>query len=116
MGSKLKVVQACTGKFHHFDLARQMHRFGLLEAIFTGYPRWKLRQENLPAEKIRTFPWLHTVYMAKSRFGIASRRLDRELAWWSLETLDGHVAKNLPDCDVFVGLSGAGLRTGCEAQ
>jgi len=112
----LRIVQTSMGRFHHFDLARQMHRLGFLEAIFTGYPRWKLRQENLPAEKIRTFPWLQTVYMAKSRFGIASRRLDRALAWWSLETLDGHVAKNLPDCDVFVGLSGAGLRTGREAQ
>jgi glycosyltransferase involved in cell wall biosynthesis len=112
----LRIVQTSIGRFHHFDLARQMHRLGLLEAIFTGYPRWKLRQENLPPEKIRTFPWLQTIYMAASRTGFHLPGLQRELAWRSLEALDSFVVRNLPDCDVFIGLSGTGLKTGREAR
>ena len=107
----MKVIQSVMGKFHHFDLARQLHRQGMLEAIFTGYPRWKLRGEQLPQEKIRTFPWLMVPMMGKWSLGILNPRLDRELQWWVLQTLDSHVARNIPECDVFVGISGVGLRT-----
>jgi glycosyltransferase involved in cell wall biosynthesis len=37
--------------------------------------------------------------------------LDRELNWLAAETLENHVASNLPDCDVLVAISGAGLKT-----
>jgi glycosyltransferase involved in cell wall biosynthesis len=107
----MKVVQTVHAKFHHFDLARQLHRHGLLEAIFTGYPRWKLKNENLPPEKIRTFPWLRTLLMAKWRLGISNPKLDRELNWWAALSLDAYVKSNLPDCDIFIGISGSGLNT-----
>jgi glycosyltransferase involved in cell wall biosynthesis len=112
----MRVVQSCHGKFHHFDLARQLHQRGALECIFTGYPRWKLRDEKLPAEKIRTFPWLQTAYMARGRFGLTSRWLDRELAWRVHQAHDWFVQANLPDCDVFVGISGVALTSGRLAQ
>src|SRR5262245_47720172 len=112
----MKVVQTVFGKFHHFDLARQLYRLGMLEAIYTGYPRWKLRQEHLPQEKIRTFPWLQTLLLAKWRRGWMHPRLDRELAWLAAQTLDGHVAATLPECDVFIGISGSGLKTAREVK
>jgi starch synthase len=107
----MKVVQTVHGKFHHFDLARQLHRHGMLEAIFTGYPRWKLKDEHLPPDKIKTFPWIRTFLMAKWRYGFINPSLDRELNWLAGETLDAHVASRLPECDVFVGISGSGLKT-----
>src|SRR5581483_3795375 len=107
----MKVVQTVHAIYHHFDLARQLHRQGMLEAIFTGYPRWKLRDAGLPAEKIRTFPWLRTILMAQYRYGFVNPWLDRELNWIAGQTLDAYVAARLPDCDVFVGISGAGLKT-----
>jgi glycosyltransferase involved in cell wall biosynthesis len=111
-GNLVRVVQTVHGKFHHFDLARQLHRRGMLEAIFTGYPRWKLGQEKLPREKVRTFPWIRTFLMAKWRLGLEHAWLDRELNWWAALSLDAYVASHLPDCDVFVAISGAGLKTG----
>jgi glycosyltransferase involved in cell wall biosynthesis len=108
----MRVVQSVHSKFHHFDLARQLHRRGMLEAIFTGYPRWKLKDEGLPGDKIRTFPWLRTLIMAKARFGLENRWFDRELNWRAALMLDAYVASRIPDCDVFVALSGAGLKTG----
>jgi starch synthase len=106
-----KVVQTVYGKFHHFDLARQLHRQGMLEAIFTGYPRWKLRDENLPQDKMRTYPWIETFLMAAGRYRVLPRWLDRELNYLMAQTLDAHVAANIPECDVFVGISGSGLKT-----
>ena len=112
----MRVVQSCHGTFHHFDLARQLHQRGVLECIFTGYPRWKLRDEKLPATKIRTFPWLQSAYMARGRFGFTPRWLDRELAWRVHQTHDRFVCSNLPNCDVFVGISGVALASGKRAQ
>src|SRR5262249_10911324 len=94
----------------HFDLARQLHRRGMLEAIFTGYPRWKLRGEALPWSKIRTFPWITTLLMGKWRFGVTNGGLDREVRWLAAELLDQYVARNLSECDVLIAISGAGLR------
>lgn len=107
----MKVVQTVHGKFHHFDLARQLHRQGMLEAIFTGYPRWKLNEEGLPPQKIKTFPWLRTLIMVKARFGIENPWFDRQLNWWAALSLDAYAASHLPECDVFVALSGGGLKT-----
>lgn len=107
----IKVVQTVHAKFHHFDLARQLHRRGMLEAIFTGYPKWKLKSEGLPHSKIKTFPWLRTLLMGKARYGLAIPWLDRELDWWAAETLDAYVASVVPACDIFVAISGAGLKT-----
>jgi alpha-maltose-1-phosphate synthase len=108
---KPRVVQTVFGRFHHFDLARQLHRHGCLEAIFTAYPRWKLKQEKLPSQRVHTFPWLLTPLMAKWRMGWLNHRLDRELSWLIAETLDRYVARRTPACDVFVGISGSGLHT-----
>src|SRR5262245_42856967 len=110
------VVQCCVGKFHHFDLARQLHDRGMLEAIFSGYPRWKLRQEAVPDKKIITFPWFQSIYMGKSRLGLNGSWLDRELAWLSRETFDKYCAAKLPPCDVLIGLSGFALRAGRAVQ
>ena len=112
----MRIVQSCHGKFHHFDLARQLHQRGALECIFTAYPRWKLRGENLPAQKIRTFPWLQTAFMARGHFGLNQRWLGRELAWRVHQTHDWFVKTNLPECDVFIGISGVALASGRRAQ
>lgn len=54
--------------------------------------------------------------MAKWRLGWQHERLDRELSWWMAETLDRHVARNLPECDAFVAISGSGLHAARKAR
>lgn len=112
----MKVVLSTIGKFHTFDLARELHQHGHLQAIFTGYPRFKLQHEDLPQSLIRTFPWLHTPYMA-----LPMRRwLGASLTsgWEHIDhvLLGRHVAAHLPECDVFMGLSGSGLEAGITAK
>ena len=113
----MKIVQSCVGKFHHFDLARQLERKGCLKAIFTGYPRRKLGGEKLPPEKIHTYPWFHAPYMIMGRF-IYGAPLHRDMARLGSVAFDRHVSRSalLEDCDVFVGLSGTGLRSGRRVQ
>ena len=55
----MNVSQISIARFHHFHLARQLEKHGLLEALYTGYPRFKLSDE----------PGYH---LAKSSFSLAA--------------------------------------------
>jgi len=112
----MRVVQTVFGKFHHFHLARQLHQRGMLAGIFSSYPSRKLRDQHIPMDLVHTFPYVHLPQLAVSRYGTIGSALSRGLSWWTALTLDGYVANRLPDCDVFVGISGSGLKTGRLAQ
>ncbi len=108
----MKVALSTPGKFHTFDLARELHARGALAAIFTGYPRFKLRNEGVPQELIHTFPWIQVPYMA---FPWKHRLPHSIIRQWELLTavpFGAWVARNLPECDLYVGLSGSGLPAG----
>ena len=59
----MKVAVSTIGKFHTFELARELRRQDAVAAIFSGYPRFKLKHEQLPGRLIKTYPWIHTPYM-----------------------------------------------------
>ena len=112
----MRVVLSTIGRFHFFDLARQLHRRGTLERIFSGYPRWKLRGERIPDERVSTFPWIVAPRMGLARYGLLSPWLARQLDNASHVLFDRHVAANMPTCDVFHGLSRYNLEAGRTAQ
>ncbi|HTC61368.1 MAG TPA: glycosyltransferase [Candidatus Saccharimonadales bacterium] len=109
----IKVVLSTIGKFHTFDLARQMQKRAALGAIFSGYPRFKLKRERLPQQTIHTFPYLHAPYM---RFAPRSSAARLFWEWQDKIWFDRYVAKHIPQCDVFSGLSGSALCSGRAAQ
>jgi glycosyltransferase involved in cell wall biosynthesis len=108
----MKVAIGSPGRFHIFDLARQMERLGHLSCIYTGYPRFKVGQ--LPRERVRTFPWLMAPKMAAARFGLngLSAALNRPV----VESFDQWLSRSLSQCDVFHCLSGFGLSSGRRAR
>ena len=112
----MRVALSTISKFHTFELARQMERLGVLERLFTGRPRWKLRGEELPATKVSTFPYLQTIFETLGRLGIQRYPLKTELNWQCHQTFDAYVARDLPDCDIFHALSYCGLKSGQTAQ
>ena len=113
-----KITQVTIGRFHHFHLARQLEKHHLLEAIYTGYPLFKLKDEmGIPREKIHTFPWLLLPFMARGRFGLDRWDwLNREWAWQTHETLDRYVSNKLRFPTILIALSGSGLYAGRRAQ
>lgn len=112
----MKVSLSTIGKFHTFDLARELHAAGCLQSIYTGYPSFKLKDEKLPTSKLRSFPWVQTPYMALNRWGFANRQTNRLLEYIGKRALDRYVAQSLQGCDVFVGLSGSALMSGRRAK
>jgi starch synthase len=109
----MRVVLSTIGKFHTFDLARQLHKRGALGTIFSGYPRFKLKSERLPRESVKTFPYLLAPYM---RLVPRFTPVRRFWEWQNLLWFDRYVAGQLPECDIFCGLSGSALYSGRLAK
>ena len=111
----MKIVQSVSGKFHHFHLARQLHERGMLAKIFSSHPRQQLRGEAIPADLLQSFPLFHLLPIAYGRLGGRNRHVMDEMTYWDRLTFDQYVARNLPECDVLVALSGSGLLSGQTA-
>ena len=108
-----KVSQISVGRFHHFHLARCLHKYGLLNQIITGYPKFKLKDEKgIPKNKIKSFPFLQTPYMVFARYFNLPRKIMNELAYYAHTTLDDYSSRNIADSNVLIALSGSGLKTG----
>lgn len=112
----MRLALSTIGKFHTFDLARELYARGVLATIFTGYPRFKLKNEALPKDLIKSFPWLQTPYMGLPFKSSLPQALIREWENFSAITFGAYVANNLPDCDLYVGLSGSALPAGKKAH
>ena len=112
----LQVIQAVTGTFWHFDLARELESRGYLKRIYSSFPWARLRREGVPRERVRTFPWIHGPWMLAHRYAKVPQRISSEIALANIRLFDRWVARNLEDCDIFVALSGSGLKAGRLAQ
>ncbi len=103
----MKICVASAGRFHAFDLARQMERLGHLTRLYTAYPRFKV--DGLPAAKVSTFPWLMGPATLAGRFGLPGLRERLNLA--AIETFDRWMAARLAPCEAFHCLSSFGLQS-----
>jgi alpha-maltose-1-phosphate synthase len=112
----MQVIQAVSGTFHHFDLARELDSTGHLKRIYSTFPWLRLRRENVPRERVRTFPWIHGPLMASGRYIRVPSGLSREISLANIRLFDAWVAGQIEECDVFVGISGSGLKTGGVVQ
>jgi starch synthase len=112
----MKVALSTVGKFHTFDLARELNARGALAGIYTGYPHFKLRNEGLPRELIHTFPWVQGSYMAFPWKHRLPRSVLRQWEHINAITFGAWVAHQLPECDLYVGLSGSTLPAGKTAH
>jgi glycosyltransferase involved in cell wall biosynthesis len=111
----MKVAISTWGRFHMFHLARQLERFGMLQAIYSTYPRFKLKDEpGIPAEKIKTDPVFQALEIALIRAGVA--RAAEWVSRFNVRMHDRWLVRNLDQCDVLVALSGSGFAAGPHMQ
>lgn len=107
----IKTIVSCSGKFHAFALAEQLHKRGALTGLYTTYAWQKnalmrrfagrVDKENISAEYIRTNIPL-AVLLKTRRYNFASNDLfDR---WVAISIATRR------DYDIFIGWSGMSLR------
>lgn len=114
----MNVTQICIGRFHHFHAARQFEKYGVLENIWTGYPKFKLQDElGISSLKIRSFPWIHLIYLLGLRMGLKNiPKMHNLLARWDHSMLDYVVSSTLKKKGILFALSGSGLISGRKMQ
>jgi starch synthase len=98
------------GRFHHFDLGRQLLRLGHRLSLFTSNPRSKVDRELRPFS--RTHSLFRIPYAVGGRLGLASHlywldeALLKDLADWMERSVDTDWT------DVFHALDGTGPKAG----
>ena len=112
----MKIIQATFGVFHHFELARELNAQGHLERIYSTFPWRRLRREEVPHEKVETFPWLHTAQILLEQKRLLPASLRRVLGYRNATSFDRWMHQRIPECDALVALSGAALTTGRLVQ
>jgi starch synthase len=112
----MKVALSTLGKFHAFDLARQLNQRGALAGIFSAYPYFKLKNEGIPQNLIGSYPYFQAPLMALPWGRWLSHTLIWDWKYFNSESFDKHVANNFPQCDLFVGMSGSALISGKQAH
>ncbi len=115
----MRIVQTVFGVFHHFELARQLHRRGHLQRVYSTWPWMRLKREGLPRELVETFPWIHTPEILMPRMGFTSPYLLDQMSYANALAFDAWTSWKLRDAvvpDVLIALSGSSLKTGMELQ
>src|SRR3989338_9037029 len=50
----MKVTVCVPGRFHMFELAKQLHKRGVLSQLITSYPKFEMIKYGIPREKIES--------------------------------------------------------------
>ena len=112
----MRIVQAVFGVFHHFELGRELANRGHLEKIFSTFPWARLRREGLDHRYVATFPWIQTPELALEHLGLGRRSLIDPLGYANALAFDEWTYRKISDCDAFIAIAGAGLKTGRLVQ
>ncbi len=114
----MRATLVVKSRFQFFHLARQFEKKGILDKIYSGYPKFKLKdEEGIPEEKVKTFPWFIAPYMKRSKFGLNKFKMLNE--YWEFKnstTLDNYVSKNIIEAGYLISMSGSGLECGRKMQ
>jgi glycosyltransferase involved in cell wall biosynthesis len=111
----MRVVVSTPVQAHSFDLAKELKGRGCLTALFSGYPRRKLALRGLTGPEVRSYPLPVVAGLGLCRvFRGEAARLAIEP--WPKILFDVRVARAVPDCDLFVATSSAGLFSGRKAK
>jgi len=115
----MRIVQTVFGVFHHFELARELHRRGHLQRIYSTFPWTRLKREGLPHEIVETFPWVHTPEILMQRFGIHHPWVLDQISYANALAFDEWTLRRIRTAetpDAVIAISGSSLKTGREVQ
>ena len=116
----MRIVQSTWSRFWHFDLARELERLGCLEHIFTCLPWWRASKESndqqIARDKISCNFLMQGVRRVGKKVPGYHASLDMRLGVAETQFYSRWVARNLPECDAYIGISGSGLHAGRLAK
>ncbi len=111
----MRVAISVAGKYHAFELARQLWRRNCLEQLITGYPGFTAREYRVPADKVISLPLNQLIYRGWNKLPSPVRNLYDPILLGA-ELFDRQARRRLKPSDIFVGWSGLCLRTLRQAR
>ena len=100
---KMKVTIVVGGRWHAFDLARELDRSGHLHKLITNYPQWFVRRWGIQAEKVVSLPL--TFWIVKLIYRIGGESLMMQLQWTVHSWFAKRAAKHLDGSELIHGWS-----------
>ena len=117
----MKITIVVGGRWHAFDLARELHECGHLHKLITNYPKWIVKKWGIPAQKTISLPltfwivkmiyklggealmmrcqwWVHQWFANRAARYIAGSECIHAWSQWSEPTLEEARKKKYPDC------------------
>jgi glycosyltransferase involved in cell wall biosynthesis len=103
----MRINIAVYGRFHAFDLAKQLQNKNALYSLITTYPSYKVAEFGIRSNLIESLVYLEVFSRGWSKLStILKNDFNSQLFWFEL--FDQDVTKRLSgDFDIFVGWSGA---------
>lgn len=105
-----KVLISVLGRFHAFDLAKQLNKNDFLYKINTSFPRFKVQEWDISADKIHS-----NVYIELIR-RYSPNEWKKKAADWAYRAQAVSNKKLLNKADIFIGWSGSSLEALQEAK
>ena len=106
----MKVAISVSGRFHAFELARQLIQRGYLECLITSYPVFEVKKYGIPPEKVHSILLTEVLSRAWRKLPQAVRVRYNPQFLFS-EMYDRRAAMRVPAADICVAWAGFGLET-----
>ena len=99
----MNITLVVGGRWHAFDLARELERSGHLHKLITNYPRWFVRRWGIPANKIVSLPL--TFWLVKLIYRLGGEALMMRCQWGVHRWFAKRAVRHLGGSDLIHGWS-----------
>lgn len=99
----MKVTIVVGGRWHAFDLARELNKDGHLHKIITNYPKWFVCKWNIPKDKITSLPL--TFYVVRLIYKLGGEKLMMKCQWFVHSWFAKRVVRHLEGSELIHGWS-----------
>ena len=99
----MKITIVVGGRWHAFDLARELHQAGHLHKLITNYPRWFAKRWGIPPEKVVCLPM--TFWLVRLIYKLGGEALMMRCQWRVHEWFAKRVVEHLNGSELIHGWS-----------
>ncbi len=107
----MKIDIIVSGRFHAFDLARQLEKKNLLNIIITTYPKYFVANYNIPKKKVRSFLIKELIYRLFIKLKLY--KIAEKLLFYLNHLFENFAAKSIDykNINLIIGWSGCSEKT-----
>jgi glycosyltransferase involved in cell wall biosynthesis len=109
----MKVNLSVVGRFHAFDLAKQLERHSVLSKLITTYPKFKAQEWSIQKEHIVSGVLLEIIKRYRKFIPFIK---NETIVYFINKIHESKASKYLDEVDVFIGFSSSSLNTLIEAK